>query len=218
MKNTQIVAERIKIQAKRKGVSVKKMLENCELGVNTVIKMANGTDIVSQNLLKIANYLDCSVDYLLGRTDNPNPEVDFNKSLIIYLEKYKRKPEELAVTIDVDLSTVNRWLNFEDKIPSEYILPICEFFGIAYFDFSRQAIPSGELFKIEQSPTIENSNNIEVTGFKYNTTAGRNEIDSQETTRTLIKEVEKVFDKLSPREQMKLMTIIYDYEEECKKS
>ena len=24
------------------------------------------------NLIKIADYLDCSVDYLLGRTDNPN--------------------------------------------------------------------------------------------------------------------------------------------------
>lgn len=24
------------------------------------------------NLTKIADYLDCSVDYLLGRTDNPN--------------------------------------------------------------------------------------------------------------------------------------------------
>lgn len=23
------------------------------------------------NLVKIANYLDCSIDYLLGRTDNP---------------------------------------------------------------------------------------------------------------------------------------------------
>ncbi len=71
MKNTQIVAERIKIQAKEKGVSVKKLLESCGLGVNTVIKMANGTDIVSQNLLKIADYLECSADYLLGRTDNP---------------------------------------------------------------------------------------------------------------------------------------------------
>lgn len=25
-----------------------------------------------QNLIKIADYLDCSVDYLLGRTDDPN--------------------------------------------------------------------------------------------------------------------------------------------------
>lgn len=72
MLNTQITAERIKIQAKQKGISVKKLLESCDLGVNTVTKMANGTDVVSQNLLKIANYLGCSVDYLLGRTDNPD--------------------------------------------------------------------------------------------------------------------------------------------------
>ena len=25
-----------------------------------------------QNLIKIADYLDCSTDYLLGRTDNPD--------------------------------------------------------------------------------------------------------------------------------------------------
>ncbi len=72
MKNTQIVAERIKIQAKEKGISVKKLLEKCELGVNTVTKMSNGTDIVSQNLLKIADCLECSVDYLLGRTSSPS--------------------------------------------------------------------------------------------------------------------------------------------------
>lgn len=71
MENTQIIAERIKIQAKDKGISVKKLLEKCGLGVNTVNKMANGTDIVSQNLLKIAEELECSVDYLCGRTDSP---------------------------------------------------------------------------------------------------------------------------------------------------
>lgn len=46
-------------------------MESCELGVNTVTKMANGTDIFSQNLTKIADYLNVSVDYLLGRTDEP---------------------------------------------------------------------------------------------------------------------------------------------------
>jgi len=71
MLNTQITAERIKSQAKSKGISVKKLLENCELGVNTITKMSNGNDIVSQNLLKIAEFLDCSVDYLLGRTETP---------------------------------------------------------------------------------------------------------------------------------------------------
>lgn len=29
------------------------------------------SEISSSNLARIADYLDCSVDYLLGRTDNP---------------------------------------------------------------------------------------------------------------------------------------------------
>lgn len=34
-------------------------------------KKAPDTFITSQNLILIADYLDCSVDYLLGRTDKP---------------------------------------------------------------------------------------------------------------------------------------------------
>ena len=29
------------------------------------------SNIYSSNLVRIANYLECSVDYLLGQTDNP---------------------------------------------------------------------------------------------------------------------------------------------------
>lgn len=72
MQNTQIIAERIKERAKQNDISVKKLLEICELGPNTVQKLSKGTDLVSQNLVKIADYLDCSVDYLLGRVDTPN--------------------------------------------------------------------------------------------------------------------------------------------------
>lgn len=32
----------------------------------------NGTIPNGETLLKIADYLDCSIDYLLGRTNNPN--------------------------------------------------------------------------------------------------------------------------------------------------
>lgn len=72
MQNTQIIAERIKERAKQNDISVKKLLEICELGPNTVQKLSKGTDLVSQNLVKIADYLDCSTDYLLGRVDTPN--------------------------------------------------------------------------------------------------------------------------------------------------
>ncbi|MBO5103939.1 MAG: helix-turn-helix transcriptional regulator [Ruminococcus sp.] len=72
MENTQIIAENIKLQIKKKNITIKKMLEECSLGVNTVSKMASGTDVTTRTLYKIADYLDCSVDYLLGRTDKPD--------------------------------------------------------------------------------------------------------------------------------------------------
>ena len=72
MQNTQIIAERIKERAKQNDISVKKLLEICELGPNTVQKLTKGTGLVSQNLVKMADYLYCSTDYLLGRVDTPN--------------------------------------------------------------------------------------------------------------------------------------------------
>ena len=216
--NPKEVSERIKQRAKERGIVLKNMLEECGSSVNGLAQGSSKKGIGSFTIARIADYLECSVDYLLGRAETPTPEVNFNQSLTFYLEKYRRTPEELATAIGVDLTTVGKWLNFENKIPSEYILPICKFFGIAYFDFSRQDPKTGELLKIEQKPTIENSSNVEVTGIKYNATIQRSELDSQATTKALLKEIEKVLDRLSAREQMKLMTIIYDYEDDCKKN
>lgn len=65
------VADRIKSMAKSKNVSVKKLLEDVGLGFNTMSNMKTSMP-KADNLAKIADYLDCSVDYLLGRTDNPD--------------------------------------------------------------------------------------------------------------------------------------------------
>jgi len=61
----------IKSKAKINGTSLKTMLSDCELGINTISQMSKGNDMLSKNLARIADYLNCSVDYLLGRTDNP---------------------------------------------------------------------------------------------------------------------------------------------------
>ena len=71
MYNSQEIATRIKQLAREKKISLKAMLKECELGINAISQMAKGKDMLSKNLAKIADYLDCSVDYLLGRTDNP---------------------------------------------------------------------------------------------------------------------------------------------------
>lgn len=66
------LSNRIKEQCKIKSVTVKSLLENCSMNRNTIYDLEKrsvfpGCDKIS----RIADYLGCSVDYLLGRTDNP---------------------------------------------------------------------------------------------------------------------------------------------------
>ncbi len=66
------IAERIKLTAKGKKITIKDMLDKCGLSKNALSSMLSGGSMPkSDNLAKIAEYLDCSVDYLLGRTNNP---------------------------------------------------------------------------------------------------------------------------------------------------
>lgn len=66
------IAERIKELAKIKKIKISDMLSDCNLSKNSIASMSSGGSTPkSENLAKIADYLDCSVDYLLGRTDKP---------------------------------------------------------------------------------------------------------------------------------------------------
>ena len=71
MYDSKQIAKRIKLRAKQQGKKIGEMLSDCHLGINTVSSINRGGDILTLNFAKIADYLDCSVDYLLGRTDNP---------------------------------------------------------------------------------------------------------------------------------------------------
>lgn len=72
MYDSQKIAERIKQRTKEQGLTISQLLSNCGLGINTISKMAKGTDILTLNFAKIADALQCSTDYLLGRTDKPD--------------------------------------------------------------------------------------------------------------------------------------------------
>ena len=66
------IATIIKTTAKQKNIVMKNMLTECNLGSNTMSAMYHGKSIASDSLAKIADYLDCSVDYLLGRAKTPD--------------------------------------------------------------------------------------------------------------------------------------------------
>lgn len=71
MYNAQCTKDRIKSTCKEKKINMEQMLIDCSLGVNAIRQINNTKGMASFSLAKIADYLDCSVDYLLGRTDNP---------------------------------------------------------------------------------------------------------------------------------------------------
>lgn len=71
MYNSLNIAENIKNTAKMKKVTVKCMLADLDLSVNTLQNMKTSMP-KSDTIARIADYLNCSVDYLLGRTDNPD--------------------------------------------------------------------------------------------------------------------------------------------------
>ena len=90
------VAERIKAVAKSKNIPLKSLLDKVGLGVNTMINMKTSMP-KSDNLAKIADYLDVSVDYLLGRSDSPTPARDN----LLKMAAETDDPEELLALLDI---------------------------------------------------------------------------------------------------------------------
>lgn len=66
MYTAQETATKIKEIAKSKNIAIKKMLQDCNLGVNYISQMAKGKQINIANLEIIAKYLQTDTDILLG--------------------------------------------------------------------------------------------------------------------------------------------------------
>ncbi len=72
MYTAQLTIERIQTLIKEKKLTQKKVLSECGISENTLKKMTDNRGIASFSLARIADCLGCSVDFLLGRTDEPN--------------------------------------------------------------------------------------------------------------------------------------------------
>ena len=73
MYNSQETIFRIKQRAKEQGIAILDLQTKCDLGRNAISQAAKSQDgMKARNLFAIAEVLDCSVDYLLGKTVNEN--------------------------------------------------------------------------------------------------------------------------------------------------
>ena len=94
----EFTANRIKNTAIYKGISIKQLLNNCDLSINTISEMSKGKQISYISLAKIAACLDCSVDYLLGRTDIPKVVNDIPKEVINTLTQQYSKAKQKFIS------------------------------------------------------------------------------------------------------------------------
>jgi transcriptional regulator with XRE-family HTH domain len=88
--NSNDIANKIKETAKAQGISVKAMLSSTNLGVNTLQHMKTSIP-KSDTLALIADYLNVSVDYLLGREVQKNAPDSIRSAVI---NAVNRLPEE----------------------------------------------------------------------------------------------------------------------------
>lgn len=65
------IADRIRQAAKSQKITIKLLLTNCDLNINTISEFDKGKNLSCFSLAKLADELNCSIDYLMGRTDNP---------------------------------------------------------------------------------------------------------------------------------------------------
>lgn len=76
------IAKKINQLLKEKQLSQKDMLEKCSLSKNAISSMlSRGSMLRADNLARIADYLDCSIDYLMGRNYSIKKNTSFPSEL-----------------------------------------------------------------------------------------------------------------------------------------
>ena len=90
MYNAQDIATRIKGCAKKSGVPLRQVLTDCGLNVNTLNQLTDRKGLSSVSACKIADYLNVSVDYLLGRSDDVGTSAAEDVNVAALLAIYNR--------------------------------------------------------------------------------------------------------------------------------
>ena len=78
MYTSTILADRIKLRAKEQRIQLKTIWSEIGITDNTLANLRKGSMLGADKLALIADHLDCSVDYLLGRVDTPNGTYSIN--------------------------------------------------------------------------------------------------------------------------------------------
>lgn len=166
MYDTQVIANAIRNIAKSQNVKIKDMLKELDLGVNAISHFSNGQALSSVNLARIADYLNCSVDYLLGRTDDPklhtinnvidiaasamDSSVDMPQPIVDQIMRPLYLQSASAGTGNYLSDTTSEWMN----VPKNDKTLAADFMIRVSGDSMLPKFRDGDTILIEKSPSI----------------------------------------------------------------
>ena len=124
MYNSQETSTRIKKMAKEKGIPILELQELCGLNKNAIAQAGKSQDgMKARNLYSIAELLEVSIDYLLGRTDASNGIYSINGNNNVQVNGHNGDNSPLTVSNALQLDEMERnlieafrMLDFPEKI------------------------------------------------------------------------------------------------------
>lgn len=166
MYNSSAIAQKIKDLAKEKHISISDMLQKIELGRNTMANFKTSMP-KADNLAKIADYLECSVDYLLGRTDDPTwhkPEEVLaemvQKTPIIMKPQQKHKKPEIMLPYYPQSASAGDGNYIFDELPEWHTVPKnskteeADFMLMVSGDSMLPKFADGDIVLVKKTPSI----------------------------------------------------------------
>lgn len=116
MDNIQI-AKKIKQLCKSKNITVKTLLDDCNIGRGFIYNLEKRQQIpLADKLEVIADYLDVSIDYLVGRTDNPQITTPVDNSNKDISQSLTQESKDIAKTQEeAEILQVYRLLDVRDR-------------------------------------------------------------------------------------------------------
>lgn len=109
MNNSQTIAETIEYLSKNKGISISALLSELKINKNALFTMKNSGNLPRlENVVKIADYFDVPVDFLLGRKSVPKSKKDMAIEIGADISYAKESLAELEQLVDRITEKVNR--------------------------------------------------------------------------------------------------------------
>ena len=126
--NSLEIAETIKTITKQQSVSIKDMLSELGIGNNAMSHMRHGRMPSAESLAKIADYLGCSVDYLLGRTNGTQVQnaIELKPEEYPIIVKYRGITEQGRAAVDKLLEELHKNKNTPTAYSDERIETILQ--------------------------------------------------------------------------------------------